>query len=499
MKYNSQIARLLNCFEIPFIIIDNKMDEVGSNLLWLDFCHHNSLSPKFSSFLSCLDQETKKGFLDFINNIFVHRNNPADDFVLSLVIGKTEYSFSIRGMTIELWKEKDKQDHLLLLFHESLSRHTAKIPTFKNSDRFMHMLLDSMPTAVIILDSAENIIFANPAFVNLGMNYYLAGSQMIPLEEIYPQSSIRQAFQKSLKAGETQYLHEQVTDARGQTLKQSFRIFPMKLKGQMIGAFAFIKDNTEVQANEARFLNNYRITLLGNLAGGVAHELNTPLGLARLATEMLLTALETGELDYQTGVQYLKQMIKSIDKMSTIVKQVVRFSRNDESCIKTSFDLNELIRDSIIMYGKLLKTDDISLELNLADSLPKLIGVSSQIQTVVTDLINNVRDSLANINVKTERKITISTVYRPELDCISFTVLDNGREMDVYLREKLFDSFFDPNSPETETKNGLGLGLSVSYGIIKNHGGIMTVDNAKNGGTQFSILLPVKESEGNEQ
>ncbi len=289
--------------------------------------------------------------------------------------------------------------------------------------------------------------------------------------------------------------YKDIKDSRGQIQKQSFRIFPLKVRDEVFGTFAFIKDNTEVRANETNFLNNYRMTILGNLAGGVAHELNTPLGLTRLAAEMLLNSFESGEFDQDSSTMYLNQIIKSVDKMSSIVKQVLRFSHREDIDVKTQLNLNELIRESIIMYGKLLRTDDITLEMKLAESLPDVFAVPSLMQTVITDLINNARDSLANVVVEQGRKITITTQYRPELDCISFCVIDNGREMDISLREKLFDSFFDPSTQESEQKNGLGLGLSVSYGIIKRHGGLMTVDTAEHGGTQFSILLPVKDEE----
>lgn len=221
------------------------------------------------------------------------------------------------------------------------------------------------------------------------------------------------------------------------------------------------------------------------------HELNTPLGVVRLSAEMLISALEAGEENHDIFIKYLNQIVNSTDKMTNIVKQVSRFSRNDDLGKKLYCDINELIQNVVVMYGKLFKTDDISLEMKLGKNIPLLYLDPSQIQTVITDLINNARDSLSFVESKNERHVILETSYHVELESISFSILDNGRIMDESSIENIFKSFFAPNDISLNGKTTLGLGLSVSYGIIQRCGGIMSVESKEDLGTKFTVLLPL--------
>jgi len=493
MTYPDSLNKVLDCFEIPFVIINEKLEEKKSNLAWLDFCQIFILPPDFRQFLSLLDDGTKNNFLDFIDSFFKDQNNQNEYFFFSFNFKGTTKFFRIKASFLKS-ESKDKENLLFLLFHESISNLSSKIQSFKNSERLLRIILESAPTAVVILDDDEIVIYSNPAFINLRMSDALATGELVKIYEIYPNQAIRSACLACLTQGETIFLNEKVVDSFGKKRIQTFRIFPLRLHDKTIGVLAFIEDQTTSRTQETEFLNNYKLTLLGNLAGGIAHELNTPLGLTRLTAEVLINSFESGEAEKEEALKYLKQILKSVDKMAGIVKQVLRFSKGEELDTKTKFSLNHLIESSVMLYGKLFQTSDIFLEMNLEEGLPEMIGFSNQLQTVITDLINNSRDSLSRLkNCETKRTIVISTSYKEELDCIVLNVFDNGRILTTVEKEKLFDSFFDPNESHLEGKNSLGLGLSVSYGIIKRHGGVFTVESVENEGTRFTVLLPLAD------
>jgi signal transduction histidine kinase len=223
---------------------------------------------------------------------------------------------------------------------------------------------------------------------------------------------------------------------------------------------------------------------LGKLSSCVVHEINNPvagiLNLVMLSKRILKEdEIKQDELDLFD--QYLGLMETEIRRIGRIVSNLLVFARQSKIEV-VKFDVNELIEQTLILNSNLLKINKIRVIEELEHNLPLITASEDQIKQVVMNLISNAVESMSQISTK---RLTIRTFSKPEKKAVVIQVRDTGSGISQETISKVFEPFF------TTKKNGkgVGLGLSVVYGIIKEHGGQLYVDSTPGEGTRFSITL----------
>ena len=253
-------------------------------------------------------------------------------------------------------------------------------------------------------------------------------------------------------------------------------------QNQVYGVILYLKDVTEKRKMEAQLLHSGKLAAIGEMAAGIAHELNSPLTAILGNSQLLLRNKEKSDPSY-----ILLTDIKNCgDRCKRIIKSLLTFSRQDEY-IFGSFSLNDGINQILNLLRYQLEKNEIKIHLELDEELPEMEGSQQQIEQIIINLILNARDALELSN-KANKEITIQTSHLE--DEIQFTVKDNG----IGIEENRLTEIFHPFHTTKEAEKGTGLGLSVSFGIAKSHGGTLEVSSTVKTGSTFTLRLPVPPS-----
>jgi C4-dicarboxylate-specific signal transduction histidine kinase len=226
-----------------------------------------------------------------------------------------------------------------------------------------------------------------------------------------------------------------------------------------------------------------RITTMGELAATIAHEVNQPLsGILTNGNACLrwLAGIESSSHNLGEARQAVERMIRDGKRAGDVILRLRNFF-NASGGEKTSLSINDVVEGILMLVRHELERNDILLRTDLAARLPIIQGDSIQLQQVLLNLIVNAADALANV-VDRSRELTIVT--RPESAGVRVEVIDNGVGIEKEKLESIFQPFY------TTKGNGMGLGLSISRSIIKNHGGQLFAQPNHGSGTTFYFTLP---------
>lgn len=240
----------------------------------------------------------------------------------------------------------------------------------------------------------------------------------------------------------------------------------------------------QLKETHERMLHQDKMASLGKLSSSVVHEINNPvagiLNLIMLCKRILKEDdIKHDELDLFG--QYLDLMETEIRRIGRIVSNLLVFARHSKIEV-VKFDVNELIEQTLILNSNLLKINKIRVIEELEHNLPLISGSEDQLKQVIMNLISNAVESMSKVSRK---RLTIRTFSKPEKKAVGIEVGDTGAGIPQETISKIFEPFFTTK----QKGKGVGLGLSVVYGIIKEHGGRLFVDSTPGKGTLFSITL----------
>ncbi|MBN1114865.1 MAG: PAS domain S-box protein [Oligoflexia bacterium] len=223
-----------------------------------------------------------------------------------------------------------------------------------------------------------------------------------------------------------------------------------------------------------------KLSSLGEMAGGIAHELNNPLAVIQSYTDQLEGICTGDNNEYVT--KCLEGINNNIQRMVIIISQLRSFSRQESSEV-TKINLNNLIEVSLTLVERQFANRNIHIIKNYPKNDIIIIGAQSQLEQVLINLFINARDAMEQSPVKT---LTIMTEISGQT--ANILIRDTGNGIKDSVREKIFNPFFTTK----EVGKGTGLGLSVSYNIVKEHKGRITIDKSEPGkGTTFRISFPL--------
>ena len=262
---------------------------------------------------------------------------------------------------------------------------------------------------------------------------------------------------------------------QGGSLILNVSITPLVGKsGERIGRLLLFDDVTQRERMEEQMSQTEKLTSLGLLAAGVAHEVNTPLAVISNYIQMLAKQMPDGDPRHSI----IEKIVKQTFRASEIVNNLLNFSRTGAVEL-ADVDLNRLVEETLSLVAHPLKTSQIRVVKQLTDGLPPVRGSANKLQQVFLNLFLNARDAMP-----TGGMLEVRTSAHN--GSVEIEVVDTGNGI---LREhihKIFDPFFTTKA----TGRGTGLGLSVSYGIIKEHAGRIDVRSTPGRGTSFHVEFP---------
>lgn len=252
----------------------------------------------------------------------------------------------------------------------------------------------------------------------------------------------------------------------------------------------FAVDQTQRRMEENKLYQMSKLASLGEVATGLAHEINQPLGVIRLAASNALTGMKMG-LPPEHLVSKLDRIVQQTVRMSRIIDHMRIFGRKSEESLQPSRPM-DAVEGALQVVGAHLRMDKIEVSTEADDALPQVLCRQDQLEQVIINLLQNARDAIADRSAKTEGgfagRITVRVARLPAEDGpgeVRIEVADNAGGVPEETAERIFQPFFTTKPPG----KGTGLGLSVSFGIIRDHGGTLSVRNDAEGAV-FTIVMP---------
>ncbi|MGE4291540.1 MAG: ATP-binding protein [Desulfovibrio sp.] len=245
-------------------------------------------------------------------------------------------------------------------------------------------------------------------------------------------------------------------------------------------------DITEMIEKDAQLIQAAKMKTLGEMSAGVAHELNQPLNAIKMGSEYLALAEEGVQIDANQRCEVLAEISTQVDRASEIINTLRAFGRKSE-LITEKVNLNAPVRAVLSMIRRQFELENIRFELDLTEGLPLLLGHSNRLQQVFFNLFTNARDAIdafAPESGDNPRRIFIRTGGTGGR--VFAEVGDTGGGIPENVRAKIFEPFFTTK----ETGQGMGLGLAISYGIVKDYGGEISIRSDPGQGTVFRLEFP---------
>lgn len=229
---------------------------------------------------------------------------------------------------------------------------------------------------------------------------------------------------------------------------------------------------------ESRLLRSARLAAVGEMAAGVAHELNNPLTTVTGFVELVLADLPPEA----AAREDLELVLREALRARGVVRRLLDFARPADN-VRTRTGLNELVSDVLALVSHQARTYNIEISLYLADNLPWITVDPNQIKQVLLNLISNAMSSMPRGG-----QLTIETAceHREERDWLTLAVRDTG----VGVPRENFERIFEPFFTTRQSGGGTGLGLAISYNIITDHGGFMELQSEVGKGSSFTVYLP---------
>jgi len=231
---------------------------------------------------------------------------------------------------------------------------------------------------------------------------------------------------------------------------------------------------------EARLIQAAKLAAVGEMAAGVAHELNNP-----LTSVVGFTELALEELPLDSPIRNdLDLVLKEARRARNVVRRLLDFARQAES-VRVKADLNEIVEDVLILTKHLLQTSHVQTEIRMGQNLAWVMVDRDQIKQVVLNLVNNALYAMPEGG-----RLVVETAgqTRYSREWVTLTVRDTGVGIPVENLERIFEPFFTTRGD----RGGTGLGLSVTYGIVTDHAGMIEVESQLKNGSAFTVWLPLE-------
>lgn len=399
----------------------------------------------------------------------------------------------VRWCTLDGVKMSDDQ---YLCFSKDITQNKAAAEALMKSEEKYRTLLSASPEGIIIVDTRGIVTDVS----EIGMELYgsdlpdeLIGKHIFRLLPQGLRAKVREIHRKTIEEGLMQSVELKLQNKNKVPFISEVSTTLIQGKGgESIAFMIVIHDITHRKKLERQMIHNDRMSTLGEMATGIAHEINQPLNtLSILFDNMLLAASKENSLPKSYLEKKTDKIYENIFRIKNIIDHVRVFSRSQDDAILTLFDPKESIRNATSMISEQFRHKMIELDIILPETLPMVYGNTYQLEQVILNLLGNAKDALEDMEAtqgfSMNKKIQIKAYSSGNK--LSIDVIDNGIGIEPEELEKILLPFYTTK----EAGKGTGLGLSISFGIIKEMKGELSFQSEPQKGTTVTIKLPAGE------
>jgi PAS domain S-box-containing protein len=360
-----------------------------------------------------------------------------------------------------------------------------KIGEFERLKEFHENIVESVHIGIFAVDLEDRIESWN---AQMEVMYAKSRAEALrqPLATIFPPEFMGHFDSVRGEQGTHTFYKIRLALPTGETRVANIAIAPLLTRNfNVVGRIILVDDITDRIELEAQLTQAEKLSSIGLLAAGVAHEVNTPLAVISSYTQMLAKQMRPLMEENTRLAPVLEKITQQAFRASEIVNGLLNFSRTGGTEF-ASVDLNRLLHDTLTLLDHQFKTNQIRIETELDPDLPHIHGNEGKLQQVVLNVLLNARDAMhglpdARIRIVTEQKAGQVTVV----------IQDFGGGIEPEHLHRIFDPFFTTKTkPRAGQHKGTGLGLAVSYGIMQEHGGKLHVESEVGAGTTFRLEFP---------
>jgi len=360
------------------------------------------------------------------------------------------------------------------------------------AEALLEAVLDAVPDCVFIKDCTGAYLDVNQAMAAVMGR---TKEEVVGCRDrlVFPEDEARwlsEADDRVIATGTAETFDHALTTASGQRRQFETCLTPRRnATGTVVGVIGVARDVTSRRELESRVAHASKLTLLGELAAGLAHEISQPLFVVRLMAEGGLDYLDEGVPDPERLKRQFTAIVEQADRINTIISHVRRFGRRDTEG-PTPFDPVASTRSAMMMSNHQLESAGVCLRNELPESGPSVLGHPARFEQVIINLMTNAIDAIVGAEGRTVLAgmgtITVSALEDAAAGTVTVRIADDGPGIPPEVRERLFDPFFTTKPPG----KGTGLGLSISLGIVAEMGGRIEVPLVENG-TRIDVILPL--------
>jgi len=391
-----------------------------------------------------------------------------------------ERTAELARTTEQLKRELTERKRAEKALRESEERYRTLFDSDPNSIFVLELktskILDVNARALEIYGYEKEELIGKP-FMDLGPNKYPDGALSSTGPTLPKQCSVYSKVEHRRKDGTSFYVNVYASKSKG---------------GRKHGVIAATVDITESLAKEAQLIHASKMSTLGEMATGVAHELNQPLSTIQIGADFFRNMARQGlQVPHEELALVSEQVSGQVERAVHIINHMREFGRKIEIQWE-KVDINEPIRAVFALLSQQLKVQGIKIVLDLKDDLPPIIGDSNRLEQVFIDLVVNARDAMEEKKKQLtgsglDNTLTVRSFQ--ESGRVAVTIADTGTGISDHIKEKIFEPFFTTK----EVGKGTGLGLSISYGIVKDYNGTIELESEADKGTTFKITFPACE------
>jgi PAS domain S-box-containing protein len=399
---------------------------------------------------------------------------------------------SLTLFVIVLLRLREAQHHV----REKETEYQKVLDNLKENDCRLRAIIESEPECVKLQNAEGTLLEVNPAGLKLmgadraedivgKLIYSIVAPEYI---DFYRQNMAR------VFAGETVIYEFKAITLKGKTAWLETHAVPMRdARGSIYALLGITRDITEhrlaeenARRHQTELTHVARLSTMGEMATGIAHELNQPLSAIANFARGCLLRLRSDNMNPADLIEPLEEVCEQAERASKILCHVRDFVRKSELQLKP-LDINHTVHSVVkfteleaLQYGAVVK-------LNLDTQLPQVQADAIMIEQVLCNLVRNAFEAMAEAKLaRREVAICTRTLNR---HAIEIEVADTGPGIDGAVIDQVFDQFF------TTKPEGVGMGLSISRSIIESHGGLVRAESPQSGGTSFRFTVPISEQQ----
>jgi two-component system, NtrC family, sensor kinase len=361
-----------------------------------------------------------------------------------------------------------------------------KISEYERLKEFNENIVESINVGILAVDPDERVESWNS---QMEVMFAIARKEALrqPLAKVFPPELVAE-FQRVKDQPGVHNLYKFRLETRAEESRiANIAIAPLVSRDfKTLGRIILIDDITDQTAMEGQLAQAEKLSSIGLLAAGVAHEVNTPLAVISSYTQMLSRQVRG---DDRLG-PLLEKITQQTFRASEIVNGLLNFSRTSGTEYRET-DVNTIIRDTLTLLDHQFRTAQITVEMSLMPDLPPIMGNAGKLQQVFLNLFLNAKDAMAGVAVANgeRRSLRVATEMNGH---VSVSIADNGSGIAPEHLRRIYDPFFTTKTARKDGQpRGTGLGLAVTYGIIQEHSGKIHVQSQVGQGTTFYLEFPM--------